>query len=97
MKAALLGSETINNPVEDDDRCAVWRPRIIESAGERDFLLGRSQPRHPDSSLGYDHPAFPEVALTTATMPALIASGRSGQAITAQFERLVSPFGARPP
>ncbi len=75
MTTALLRSETINNPLEDDDRCAGWRPRIIESAGEPDFLLGRSLPRHPDSSLGYDHPAFPEVALTIARMTALIVSG----------------------
>ena len=30
---------------------------------------------------GYDHPAFPEAALTIATMPARIASGSSGQAV----------------
>ena len=29
---------------------------------------------------GYDHPSFPKAALTIATMPALIASGRVGHA-----------------
>jgi hypothetical protein len=31
---------------------------------------------------GYDHPPFPEAALTIATMPARIASGNPGQAAT---------------
>jgi len=48
MKTALLRSGTTKNPLEKDDRCAGWRPRITESAGEPDFLLvitSRDDPR----------------------------------------------------
>jgi hypothetical protein len=34
MKAALFRFGTTENPVENGDRCAGWRPLIIESAGE---------------------------------------------------------------
>ena len=30
----------ITNPLEKDDRCAGWRSRIAESAGQSEFLLG---------------------------------------------------------
>jgi hypothetical protein len=43
MKTALLRSGTTKNPLEKDDRCAGWRPRITASAGEFEFPLGFSE------------------------------------------------------
>jgi hypothetical protein len=34
MRAALLQFRTTENPLESNDRCAGWRPWIIENAGE---------------------------------------------------------------
>jgi hypothetical protein len=43
MKIVLLRSGTTKNPLEKDDRCAGWRPRITESAGEPEFPLDFSE------------------------------------------------------
>jgi hypothetical protein len=34
MNVALLRFRTTENPLGNEDRCAGWRPGIIESAGE---------------------------------------------------------------
>jgi len=51
MKTALLEAERTNNPREKADRCTRWRPRIIESAEEPDFLLRFKAGPHLVSSL----------------------------------------------
>jgi len=44
MKSADLRPGTTENPREKEDRCAGWRPRIIESAAEfRDSILDFSE------------------------------------------------------
>src|SRR5271157_986218 len=42
MKSADFRPGTTENSLEKEDRCAGWRPRIIESAGEPLFRFSRT-------------------------------------------------------
>jgi hypothetical protein len=44
MKTTLLRSGTTESPLENEDRCAGWQPRITESAGEPLFVTLSAAP-----------------------------------------------------
>jgi len=73
MKSADFRPGTTENSLEKEDRCAGWRPRIIESAGEPKFRASFDRQRR--ASLGREPGASVVGALAHAARRATFSRG----------------------